>query len=56
MNTLYFVFFCFVIGYVIFWAMQNDDQAEFTGQERSKRFFVNKKTQNDMEEKEISEQ
>jgi len=44
METIYFFIFCLGIGYIIFWALQNDDQAEFTGQERSKKFIVQKKS------------
>ncbi len=38
MDTVYFIMFCFIIAYVIFWCLQNDDQAEFTGQKRDEKF------------------
>lgn len=55
MDAIYFLVFCLTIAFVIFWSMRNDDQAEFTGQERSKRFVVSKKTQVDVEDDEITE-
>lgn len=38
METIYFAFFCFFIAYLIYWLVKNDDLAEFTGEEKDKRY------------------
>ncbi len=43
METIYFFIFCLIIAYIIFWGFRNDDQSEFQGQKRDKRFTPSKK-------------
>jgi hypothetical protein len=48
METLYYAFFCVAIGGIIFWGFRYDDQAEFQGQSRSKKFVVRKRDRKDL--------
>lgn len=47
MNTLYFLLFSVGIGYIVFWSLINDDQSEFQGQKRDKKFTPSKKEDDD---------
>lgn len=43
METLYFIGFCLFVAYLIFWALVNDDFADFMGQQRDGKFRLPKK-------------
>ena len=49
MQTVYFILFCLGIGYIIFWSLRNDDQSDFKGQKRDKKFSP-KKIKEDLEQ------
>tara|TARA_R110002096_G_scaffold228317_8_gene417746 strand:- start:337 stop:513 length:177 start_codon:yes stop_codon:yes gene_type:complete len=53
MTNLYFLLFCLGIAYIIFWSFRNDDQADFQGQKRDKKFSPSK-TETDGGDKEQS--
>lgn len=38
MQTIYFLLFCVGIAFIIFWSFRYDDQADFQGQKRDKKF------------------
>ncbi len=42
MTTIYFVAFCLGIAVIIFWSLRNDDQTDFQGQKRDKKFAPKK--------------
>lgn len=42
MDTLYFIGFCFLIGFGILWGYLNDDYAEFNGDGGKKKFSMKK--------------
>lgn len=46
MQAIYFVLFSVGISYIIFWSLRNDDQSEFKGQKRDKKFSPQKKHDN----------
>jgi len=43
METIYFIVFCVVNAVIIFWSLRYDDQADFHGQKRDKKFVPAKK-------------
>lgn len=47
MLAIYFAVFCIGIGYVIFWSLRYDDQADFTGQKRDKKFKPSQKLEDE---------
>jgi len=43
METIYFLVFCLANAFIVFWTLRNDDQADFQGQKRDKKFTPVKK-------------
>ncbi|MCK0070446.1 hypothetical protein [Kordiimonas laminariae] len=49
MLALYFMFFCLVNAFIIFWCFRYDDKDEYEGQKRDKRFTPVKKEKTEMD-------
>jgi len=44
-ETIYFFLFCMANAFLIYWCLKNDDQADFMGQKRDKKFTPTSKKQ-----------